>query len=78
MGTCRWVLGFIAVPGPNAVKLLAEWQPSHTGVVATGMCAGVSVSVLIVTPYHAMPALWQLAQPVLIPEWFIAVPAKLV
>jgi hypothetical protein len=58
----------------NDVNVVAEWQVSHA-VVPYGTCAGDSpVGVLIVTPYHAMPAAWQLAQPLVMPVWFIAVP----
>jgi hypothetical protein len=58
----------IAVP-ENAVNLLAEWQVSHAAVVGiwfTGLDTGV-------TPAKAWP-LWQLAQPLRMPVWIIAVP----
>jgi hypothetical protein len=58
----------------NEVNVVAEWQVSHA-VVPYGTCAGDRpAGVLIVTPYHAMPAAWQVAQPLEMPAWFIAVP----
>jgi hypothetical protein len=65
----------ISVPGPNAVVDL--WHSAQSDVV--GMCplpCGFGV-----TPANGVPltaAAWQVAQPLVIPAWFIAVPAKLV
>src|SRR6266581_4424319 len=68
----RWPLGRVA---PVAVaKLVIEvWQVEQSAVVgrwAAGLATGV-------TPVKAWP-LWQLAQPPVIPAWFIAVPEKAV
>ena len=41
-----------------------------------GMC--VAGGVTIVTPKKLLPVAWQVAQPEVMPAWFIAVPAKLV
>jgi hypothetical protein len=65
----------IAVPGPKA--LVDLWQSAQSDVV--GMCplpCGFGV-----TPANGVPvtaAAWQVVQPVLMPLWFIAVPAKVV
>ena len=40
------------------------------------MC--VAGGVTIVTPAKLLPAAWQVAQPLVMPVWFIAVPAKFV
>ena len=65
----------ITVPGPNA--LVDLWQVAQSDVV--GMCplpCGFGV-----TPANGVPvtpAAWHVVQPLLMPLWFIAVPAKLV
>jgi hypothetical protein len=61
---------FIAAP---PLKLVTDlWQVSQAAAVAIcvlGLDNGV-------TPANAVP-LWQVAQPVVMPAWFITVPAKL-
>ena len=56
------------------VNFVAAWQVSHAAVVGICVAGGVTT----VTPAKLLPAAWQVAQPVVIPAWFIAVPAKLV
>src|SRR6266704_4849960 len=63
---------FMVVP-PKAVKLLTAWQDSQAAAVGRWL-AGLATGVM---PVKAWP-LWQLAQPLLIPAWFIAVPEKAV
>lgn len=63
---------FVLVPEKD-VNTVVEWHISQAGLVAPaiGMCRGdivtppvvLSVVARLVTPYQAMPAEWQLAQP---------------
>ncbi len=65
----------IAVPGPNAVVDL--WQVAQSDVVGMWpLPCGFGV-----TPAYGVPvtaAAWHVVQPLTMPVWFIAVPAKLV
>ena len=61
---------FIGVP-PKLLNAVAEWQLSHAAV-PIGIC--VAGGVITVTPKKLLPAAWQVAQPVVIPAWFIVAP----
>ena len=64
---------FIAAP-VKSLNFAAGWQLSQPAV--NGMCPADGVT--IVTPKKLLPVAWQVAQPLLIPVWFIGAPAKLV
>jgi hypothetical protein len=64
---------FIAVPA-KLVNLVGAWQVSHAAVVGMWVAGGVT----IVTPAKLLPVAWQVAQPLVIPAWFIAHKEKLV
>jgi hypothetical protein len=56
--------------------VVLRWQLSQGALVGT--CVAVLGLVLrFVTPVKLLPVSWQVAQPLLIPAWFIVVPAKL-
>ena len=60
---------------PKFVNVAAAWQVSQAAA-PNGMC--VAGGVTMVTPKKLLPLAWQVAQPDVMPAWFIAVPAKLV
>ena len=63
---------------PVVNDVVELWQLEQSPVVGcTGSCAAVG-RVTIVTPAKLLPVAWQVAQPLVMPAWFIAVPAKLV
>ena len=64
LATGAW---FIAVPA-NVVKLAGAWQLSHAAVVGMWF-AGLVLR--LVTPVNALPVSWQVAQPLVMPVWFI-------
>ena len=59
---------FIAVP-LNAVVLL--WQDSHAALVGMWLLGMVLTTGV---PLKVLPLAWQVAQPVVMPAWFMAVP----
>jgi hypothetical protein len=69
---------FIRVPAnPPTLVLLAEWQISQG--ILVGMCGVEPVGLDIgVIPTEKVAPLWQLAQPLTMPEWFIVPGIKLV
>ena len=62
---------FIAVPGPNAAKFELAWHDSHASVLGRWF-AGFTTTAG--EPVKLLPVSWQLAHPLVIPVWFIAVP----
>ena len=64
---------FITVPA-KLVNFVTAWQVSQAAVVGMWVAGGVTM----VTPAKLLPVAWQVAQPLVMPAWFIAVPAKLV
>ena len=52
------------------MKPLAAWHVSHAAVVGTWLLGFV----FTVTPVKLLPVSWQVAHPLVIPAWFIAVP----
>ena len=71
LATGAW---FIAVP-EKFVNFAGAWHVSHAAL-PIGMC--VAGGVTIVTPKNVLPDAWQLAQPDVMPAWFIVPPPKLV
>ena len=61
---------FIFVPA-KLVKLPTAWQLSQVAVVGMWL-AGLVLR--LDTPVKLLPVSWQVAQPLLMPAWFIAVP----
>ena len=61
---------FIAVP-EKLVKFVGEWHVSQVAVVGTWFAGFV---LRFVTPVKLLPVSWQVAQPLVIPAWTIAVP----
>ena len=57
---------FIAAPA-KFVKLDAEWQVSHAAVVGIWLAGGAFGTILA----KLKPAPWQVAQPEVMPLWFI-------
>ena len=60
---------FIVVPA-KLVEVAAAWQLSH--VAGVGMW--LPGLVFTVTPVKVLPVSWQVAQPLVMPAWFIGVP----
>ena len=56
------------------VNFVGAWQLSQAAVVGMWVAGGVTM----VTPAKLLPVAWHVAQPAVMPAWFIAVPAKLV
>ena len=54
------------------------WPVEHSPVLGwLGSCDAVG-RVTMVTPKNVLPVSWQAAHPLVMPVWFICVPAKLV
>ena len=59
---------FMAVPGPNAVNAVGEWQLSQANPLIGKCVAGGSLGVMLA---KVSPAAWHCAQLVVMPEWLI-------
>jgi hypothetical protein len=56
----------------NVVNVPAAWQLSHAADPIGTWLLGITTTTGV--PLNVLPAAWQVAHPLVIPAWFIAVP----